>query len=89
MSFFYDFLKYFNISDLDGKIAVTSLIGYGVMVVGNLKLTEITDEYIFLSSKKEKLKIFGENLKIISIAKGEIVVSGNVKKIETGDVCKG
>ena len=84
MSFFYDFLKYFDISDLNGKISVTLLVGFGVMIVGDLKLSEITDEFVYFSSKKEKIKIYGHDLKITSIAKGEVVISGNVKNIVTG-----
>ena len=84
MSFFYDFLKYFDVTDLHDKISVTMLVGYGVMIVGNLKLNQITDEFISFSAKKDKLKIFGNNLKINSIAKGEVVIGGDIKKIETG-----
>lgn len=85
MSFFYDYLKYFNLSSLSDKTTITVIVNSGVVVTGNFKISEILDDYIYLSSKKDKVKVYGENLKIMSIAKGEIVISGKVLKIETGE----
>ena len=41
-----------------------------------------------LSSKKESVKIYGQNLKVRSISKGEIVIEGNIKNIEMETLCK-
>ena len=83
MSFFNDFLKCLSISDISEKLTISLILNDGCMVVGNFKLSHISDDSIFLAGKKEKINIVGENLMIQSIAKGEIIVSGKVKKIET------
>ena len=86
MSFFYDFLKYFDISDIDAKTTVTNIIGYGVVIIGKIKINDINEDGISLISRKDKINIYGKDLKIKSISSGEIVISGNVKNIETGAV---
>ena len=83
MSFFNEFLKCLSITDISEKLTVSLIINEGCMVVGNFKLSHISDDSIFLAGRKEKINIIGENLKIQSIAKGEIIVLGKVKKIET------
>ena len=88
MSFFCDFLKYFDVSDISLKTTITTIVGVGVAVVGNLKIKDIQDEFIMLSSKKESVKIYGQNLKVRSISKGEIVIEGNIKNIEMETLCK-
>ena len=88
MSFFCDFLKYFDISDISLKTTITSIVGVGVVVVGNLKIKDIQDDLVILSSKKESVKIYGENLKVKSISKGEIVIEGNIKNIEMETLCR-
>ena len=85
MSFFYDFLKYFDIKDLIDKITITTIVGYGAVVCGNLKIKEISEDFIYLYSKKEKVKIYGLGLKIKSIAKGEVVVAGEILRCEIGE----
>lgn len=88
MSFFYDFLKFFDINDTSLKTTITTIVGTGVMVVGNLKINDIQESSVILGSKKEKIFITGDNLKIKSISKGEIVIAGNVKNIEMESLCK-
>ena len=88
MSFFCDFLKYFDISDISLKTTITIIVGVGISVVGNLKIKDIQNEFIELSSKREIVKIYGQDLTVKSISKGEIVVSGNIKNIEMESLCK-
>ncbi|MBQ8426036.1 MAG: YabP/YqfC family sporulation protein [Clostridia bacterium] len=85
MSFFYDFLKYFDISDINTKTTITTIVGYGIIVIGKIKINDIIDDCISLVCGKEKINIYGSCLKIKSISKGEIVISGNVNKVETGE----
>ena len=85
MSFFYDFFKYFDIKDLVDKTTITTIVGYGAVICGNLKIKEISEDFIYLYSKKDKVKIYGFDLKIKSIAKGEIVVAGKINKCELGE----
>ena len=86
MSFFYDFLKYFDISDINTKTTITTIVGYGIIVIGKIKINDINEDGISLISRKDKINIYGNDLKIKSISSGEIVISGNVKNIETGAV---
>lgn len=86
MSFFYDFLKYFDLTNIDAKTTITNILGYGVIIIGNLKIKDIQEDEIVLNNKREIISIFGKNLIIKSISKGEIIISGNVTKIETGDL---
>ena len=78
MSFFYDFLECFNLKDLTGKVAVSFVLGEGLIVVGKIKVLKFSDELIELKAEKYKLLICGKLLKISSMGKGEIVVSGDV-----------
>lgn len=82
MSFFYDFLKYFDIENLDAKTTISFIVGYGVIVMGKIKIKDISDGMVRILSNKDVFKIIGENLNIKSISKGELVISGKVKNIE-------
>ena len=84
MSFFNDFLESFKIDDSAGKTIVSMIVGVGIMVVGKIKIMNLDDENIVIKSNKDVLKINGEKLKIKSLAKGEIVVSGNITEIGLG-----
>ena len=86
MSFFYDFLEYFSIADLNTKTTVTMIVGVGAMIMGNLRLSDIQENSITFVSNKDKIFIIGEELKIKSISKGEVVIAGNIKKVETEDL---
>ena len=84
MSFFNDFLESFKSDDSAGKTIVSMIVGVGIMVVGKIKIMNLDDENIVIKSNKDVLKINGEKLKIKSLAKGEIVVSGNITEIGLG-----
>ena len=88
MSFFYDFLDYFKVDDLSDKVLITTVLGVGVMIVGKVKIENLSEELIELKTKKEKITINGTDLKFKTISRGEIVLSGKVFKIETGELWK-
>lgn len=85
MSFFYDFLDNFNLKDLSDKIEINILLGVGVAVVGNVRIKDFSDSIIEIICSKKVLKFVGEKLKISSISKGEIVISGEIFSFETGE----
>ena len=85
MSFFYDFLDYFNLSELGEKIYISFIFDVGVMVVGNVKIKTLSETEICLSSKKNTIVILGEELKIKTLSKGEIVVQGKIFDVKSGD----
>ncbi len=54
----------------------------GVYVEGVLKIIDIGDKQIILRVKDNMLKIFGENLKVVSYYERDISISGEIIKIE-------
>lgn len=85
MSFFNDFLEYFNLESVTDKTMITFIVGVGLVVVGKIKIENLNDDQIDLKSNKNLIKIFGEDLKIKSVSKGELIIAGEVKSISTGD----
>ena len=83
MSFFYDFLKYFDLKNLDASTTVTLIVGVGAVIIGKIKIKDISENQIRVTSKKNIISVTGENLNIKSISKGELVIGGNIKNIET------
>ena len=81
MSFFYDFLDSFKSHNLKEKPQIMLVFGVGVMIVGNVKLLISDENEMMIESDGFTIKICGENLKIKSLAKGEIVVEGNITSI--------
>lgn len=88
MSFFYDFLKYFDIKDLDAKITITTIVGIGTIVIGKIKIKNIQENEVKFLANKKVISVFGENLSIKTISKGELVIRGEVKKIEMEWLCQ-
>ncbi len=81
MSFFSDILKSFNVDDLKSKTTLTFVLGVGIAVVGKVKILSLGEEEIVIGNKKQKITIFGQSLLIKSMAKGEIVVGGEINNI--------
>lgn len=81
MSFFCDLMKSFNIEDLKNETTISMILGVGIMIVGNIKIQTLGNEQIVILSKKQKIDITGEDLKIKSMTKGEIVIGGNIKNL--------
>lgn len=84
MSFFCDVVDFFKIDNIDDKISITFVVGHGLMVVGKFKIDRIDENEIVIESPKEKVVIVGEKMILVSVAKGEIAISGSISKIETG-----
>lgn len=78
MSFFYDFLENVSVGGLKNELMVSIVLGYKIMVGGNFKIKTLSDDFVEIEHKKINYKIIGEELKIESLSKGEIVVLGNV-----------
>ncbi len=85
MSFFYDFLEYFNLSELGDKIYISFIFDIGVMVIGNVKIKTLSETKICFYGKKSKIVIVGEKLRIKTLSKGEIVVQGKIFDVKSGE----
>ena len=78
MSFFYDVLNVFDISDLNNELIVSLVVGVGVRIFGDVLMESFSDNEIILKYNKKSYKCFGSDLKIKSISRGEIFIKGNV-----------
>lgn len=78
MSFFCEFLKLLSIDDLTDKVCCDVVLGYGVKISANFKVESLEENEIILKCKKERIKVFGKNLKVLTLSKGEIEISGKV-----------
>ena len=85
MSFFYDDLSIFNIKDLGENLSIHYIENYGLTVVGNIKISDFSEEIIVIKKKQKTIKIVGENLTIKTMSKGEVVISGKILNIDFGD----
>ena len=81
MSFFYDFLNEIKVNDLSNKVTISIILNEGAMVVGKIKVISFSSEAVVLCVGDRMVKIEGENLKIKTASKGEIVIIGNVKRV--------
>ena len=82
MSFFNEFINFFKVDDLSGKISVSMVVGLGAVIVGDVRVIEISPENILLQSKRQSVNVVGESLEISSLSKGEILIEGNVSKVD-------
>ncbi len=78
MSFFNDFFNYFDVSDLKNEVSISMILGVGVAIVGNIKMINFSEDKIEFFANKKRLTLCGENMKIVVISKGEMIVSGMV-----------
>ncbi|MBE5755564.1 MAG: hypothetical protein E7341_02640 [Clostridiales bacterium] len=78
MSFFNAIFKELDISEDKNNIMISTIIGKGAMLVCDYKILSFEDYEIVVLVNKISLKIYGEKLKIKTMSKGELVVSGNV-----------
>jgi hypothetical protein len=67
---------------MSGKISVAMVVGLGAVIVGDVRVIEISGENILLQSKKQSVNVVGESLEISSLSKGEILIEGNVFKVD-------
>lgn len=78
MSFFYDFINSLSIDDLGNKVCSSLVFDCGVRISANFKIETLQEDEIVLKCKKNRIKVIGKNLKVVSLAKGEIEIAGNV-----------
>ena len=86
MSFFCDVLNYFKLNDINDKVLISLIPGNGVVVYGNFKIKDVSENNMVLCSKKDNVFIAGENLKISTITKGELVLSGLINEVKCGEL---
>ena len=82
MSFFYDLMQTFNLSEIDEKTTISFVLDVGVQIVGKFKIIDINENRLLIKSFNEQISIDGENFVIKTMSKGEIVILGKVIKIE-------
>lgn len=94
MSFFYDFLNYFDIEDLKNEVSISLVVGTGLMIVGNVKILNFSSDKITVLANKKEIVFEGKELVISAMGKGEIVIAGKILNIKIGewyarfDLCK-
>ena len=82
MSFFNEFINFFKVDDMSGKISVSMVVGLGAVGVGDVRVIEISAQNILLQSKRQSVNVVGDSLEISSLSKGEILIEGNVSKVD-------
>lgn len=82
MSFFYDFLDYFKVNDLNEKVSVFAVLGTGIVIMGKFTIINLDPEVVELKSGKTFISVHGQNLEVKSIARGEVVLTGKLIKVE-------
>lgn len=78
MSFFYDYLNDLNVKNDDANLKILMALNKGICVEGKFSIVNFDDLQIVINVGKTNFKILGQNLKIKSASKNEIVVIGNV-----------
>lgn len=81
MSFFNEFFESISLDSDDDKIFCNLVLGVGVRIFGKLKIDTMQETEIILKSKKERIRIYGENLNIASMSKGEIEIEGIIQGV--------
>lgn len=81
MSFFTDFLNNAAIEESRKKIVCNLVFGQSIKIVGSYKIEIMSDNEIVLKINKERIKIDGNSLCVVSMAKGEMDVIGNVNGV--------
>lgn len=84
MSFFYDVLSVFNMNELGDNLSISYIENKGIFIVGKFKVEMVEETMICLKTKKQRVDIFGENLSVKTMAKGEIAIEGKILNINFG-----
>lgn len=82
MSFFTEFFNNTVIAESKKEINCHVIFGKSVKLICNYKIDVLSRDEIILKVNKERIRIGGDNLSVVSMAKGEIDVSGNVSGVE-------
>lgn len=78
MSFFYDLIENVKISNIHNEMIVSIIIGQKILIVADFKIINLSENLIEIEYKKSLYKVLGDSLKVESLSKGEIVITGNV-----------
>lgn len=81
MSFFNEFFESISLDSDDNKIYCNLVLGVGVRVFGKLKIDTMQETEIVLKNKKERIRIYGKNLNIASMSKGEVEIEGIIQGV--------
>ena len=81
MSFFTDFFNNAVIEESRKRIVCNLVLGQSIKIIGNYKVEVLDASEIILKVNKERIKIDGDMLSVVSMAKGEIDVVGNVNGV--------
>jgi len=82
MSFFCDFLDCFNMESIEDEVRISMVLGVGIGIVGTIKILSLSDSLIVIKSVKRKIILSGSVLKIVSMSKGEFIVSGKIENLK-------
>ena len=63
------------------RIVCNLVLGQSIKIIGNYKVEVLDASEIILKVNKERIKIDGDMLSVVSMAKGEIDVVGNVNGV--------
>ena len=81
MSFFSDFFDLVKVEEVKNQICCDMVFGKKIRLVGNFKIDLMADNEIVLKVNKIKYRIFGTDLTIFSISKGEMEIVGNISGV--------
>lgn len=82
MSFFNDFFESISLDENENNIKCNVVFGVGVRVFGLHKIESMDEMEIVLKNKKTRLRIYGNELTISSLARGEVEISGFVQGVQ-------
>ena len=85
MSFFCDVFQDFDVMSCDKKVKAVVVFGERVFVVGNVKVDMLSADKIILKNKQMSVVVWGENLFVETMSKGEFLIKGNVKQVGCED----
>lgn len=85
MSFFNELISYFSVDDLSCKLSISMIVGVGLVVVGKCKIETMDENLITISGAGKRIDLVGKGMKIKSVAKGEIIVFGEIENVQISE----
>lgn len=59
-----------------------TILPYGLHVLKYKSVLDITDKEALIKMPKNVVKVIGSNLKLVTLDKLEVLITGNIKKVE-------
>lgn len=59
-----------------------TILSYGLHVLKYKSVLDITDKEALIRMPKNVVKVIGSNLKLVTLDKLEVLITGNIKKVE-------